>query len=430
MVPMNIINLYENYNSYFSSEFKEIFKLCSQTAFKNGYRLYLIGGLVRDMLLNEKSNDIDITVKGDAIEFAHLLEKELNVKILSIHKDFGTAKVLINGEKIDLASTRSETYPKKGHLPQVAEIGCSLEKDVLRRDFTINSLALSLNEDNFAQLIDYVGGFEDLKAKKVKILHEKSFIDDPTRILRALKYSTRLGFEVEGHSLKLQEEYLENINYDMCCKRVKQELKKTFETNSQKAFDKFIEQKIYKLITSNNQFLRNAELVSASNKCTTLERSRNKFGMTSGLYVQNIIEKYKPKHAWIVYLGLIAVFETDEFCDKLELTKIEKNIILDAKSLLNSKLETDFEIYKAFCTQKLETLLILAAFGKEEQVLKYLELLQKTRLHINGNDLLQLGFEPSKAFSKGFDFVLKQKLQNPRMKKQEELEIIKKYLSK
>jgi len=249
MVPMNIINLYENYNSYFSSEFKEIFKLCSQTAFKNGYRLYLIGGLVRDMLLNEKSNDIDITVKGDAIEFAHLLEKELNVKILSIHKDFGTAKVLINGEKIDLASTRSETYPKKGHLPQVAEIGCSLEKDVLRRDFTINSLALSLNEDNFAQLIDYVGGFEDLKAKKVKILHEKSFIDDPTRILRALKYSTRLGFEVEGHSLKLQEEYLENINYDMCCKRVKNEIKKTFEANSQKAFDIFIGQKIYKLIT-------------------------------------------------------------------------------------------------------------------------------------------------------------------------------------
>ena len=403
MVAMNIINLYENYNSYFNSEFEEIFQLCSKSALKNGYKLYLIGGLVRDMLLGEKSLDIDITVEGDAIEFAHVLEKEVGAKILSIHKDFGTVKVAINGEKIDLASTRSETYPKKGHLPHVAQIGCALEKDVLRRDFTINSLALSLNQDNFADLIDYVEGFADLKAKKIRILHDKSFIDDPTRIIRALKYSTRLGFELEETTLKLQEEYIKNINYDMCCKRIKTEIRKTLEKAKQGAFDKFINQKIYKLITQKE-----------------VQKPKINF--------ESLIEHYKPKHSWIVYLGVIGVFEDDDFCDKLELTKNEKSIILDAKNLLKSELKDDFEIYKAFSTQKIETLLILAALGKENQVLHYLENLQKIKLHINGNDLLAMGFSPSKAFSDGFDFVLREKLENPKIKKIEELTIIKNYL--
>lgn len=400
---MNIINIYENYNSYFSAEFKEIFELCSKTALKSGHKLYLIGGIVRDMLLNKRSLDIDITVEGDAIEFAHILEREGAAKILSIHKSFGTVKIEIpigtTLEKIDFASTRSEKYPKKGHLPHVCEIGCSLEKDVLRRDFTINSLAISLNQDSFANLIDYVHGFDDLKAKKVRILHDKSFIDDPTRIIRALKYSTRLGFELEENTLKLQQEYLNNIDYDMCNKRIKNEIKKTFSDCRQGAFDKFIEQGIYKLV---------------------VKKEIPKFNIN----IENLINKYKPKHPWLVYLGVIVIGEN---IDKLELTKSEKNIIDCAKSLIDKNLKTDFQIYKAFSVQKIETLLILAVLGKKKEVLHYLNNLQKIRLHINGNDLLKLGFAPSKAFSEGFDYVLREKLKNPQMKKSEEITLIEVY---
>lgn len=249
MGAMNIINLYENYNLYFNAHFKAIFELCSKTALKNGYKLYLIGGLVRDLLLNQKSLDIDITVEGDAIEFARILESEAKAKILSIHKNFGTVKVEINGEKIDLASTRSEIYPKKGHLPHVDKIGCSLKEDVSRRDFSVNALAMSLNQNDFADLIDYTSGLTDLKSKKIKVLHDKSFIDDPTRIIRALKYSSRLGFELEEQTLKLQEDYLNDVNYDMCNKRIKNELKKTFNEGSLEILNKFINQKIYKLIS-------------------------------------------------------------------------------------------------------------------------------------------------------------------------------------
>lgn len=415
---MDIINLYENYNSYFNADLKAIFERCSEIASQNGLKLYLIGGIVRDMLLEThvKANeiaasrenlsprnyaDIDITVEGNAIEFANILSKEMGAKILSLHQNFGTAKVEIEGQKIDFASTRSESYPKKGHLPHVDEIGCSLEKDMSRRDFTVNSLAMSLNQENFAQLIDYVGGFEDLKNKTIKILHDKSFIDDPTRIIRALKYSTRLGFNLDKKTLKLQEEYLANINYDMCYKRVKQEIKKTFEQNSQEAFDKFIAQGIYKLIKS----------------C--------RLGFLPQQYnIEKLVNKYSPKYYWLVYFGVIAINLNIE----LSPTKYEKEVIEGAKSLKDITLKNDFEIYKAFSPQKTETLLILAALGKEKEVCNYLDNLAKVKLHINGNDLINIGFKPSKKISEIFDMVLKEKLKNPKMTKTEELKIAQKYL--
>lgn len=401
---MNIINLYEKYNSYFNDDLKAIFEQCSKIAAKNNFKLYLIGGMVRDLLLGNESLDIDITVEGDAIEFAHILEKEIGAKISSVHESFGTVKVTINGQKIDLASTRSENYPKAGHLPHVDKIGCSLKEDVLRRDFTINALALSLNQENFAELIDFTGGLEDLKLKKIKILHDKSLIDDPTRIIRALKYSTRLGFELDKKTLKLQENYLQNINYDICYKRVKQEIKKTFEQNSQKAFEKFVEQGIYKLITK-------------------------KEIKTPNTNIENLINKYAPKHTWLVYFGVLAA----DLNLELSPTKYEKEVIEGAKSLLNQNFKDDFELYKAFRLQKLETLLILAALGKKEEkgkeVCHYLDNLAKIKLHISGNDLIKLGFKPSKKFSEAFDYVLKEKLKKPDMTEADEIELVQKFLN-
>ncbi len=401
MVSMDIVNIYENYNNYFEADFKSIFEICSKSALKNGYKLYLIGGIVRDLLLARENFDIDITVEGDAIEFCKMLENEGVAKILSIHPDFGTAKIEIQGKKIDFASTRSETYPRKGHLPVVGKIGCPLELDVIRRDFTINSLALSLNQGDFADLIDYVGGINDLKLKKLRILHEQSFIDDPTRIIRGLKFFIRLGFELEENTFKLQESYLKNINYDMSYKRVKNELKETFELNSQDAFEKFVDEKIYKFIT---------------------QREIQKPIQN----IENLIKKYKPKHSWIVYLGAIGVFEEDDFSDKLGLTKVEKKIITGAKNLLNSAIsEDDFEIYKIFRGNSLESIIIFSIFKDAKKVFHYLDILRKIKISITGQDLLELGIEPSKSFGEIFDYVLKQKLQNPRIAKAEEIALIK-----
>src|SRR5574344_2053283 len=208
---MNIVNLYDK---YFDASYKAIFEHCSQVAKQSECKIYLIGGIVRDLLLNIASRDIDITVVGEVYKFAENLVACGGGKILSEHKEFGGIKIEIYGEKIDFTQTRSEIYPQKGHLP-VTSLGCSLEEDILRRDFTVNALAISLNSEDFGEIIDFVGGFEDLKSKTLKILHKKSFIDDPTRIIRGLKYSVRLGFELDNLTKKLQDEYLEDINYDI-----------------------------------------------------------------------------------------------------------------------------------------------------------------------------------------------------------------------
>ena len=149
--------------------------------------LYYIGGIVRDMILGKDSFDVDITFVGNAIEFAQTIK---DAEVLQINDAFGTVKIKLQEKEIDLASTRNEIYPKPGHLPVVTEIGCSLKKDVLRRDFTINTLAKSLES---GEIIDYLGGVEDIKSGTIRVLHDKSFIDDPTRIIRALKFSVRFG---------------------------------------------------------------------------------------------------------------------------------------------------------------------------------------------------------------------------------------------
>lgn len=414
MVRMNIINIYENYNSYFNANLKAIFERISKIASESNFKLYLIGGIVRDLLLNRENLDIDITVEGDAIKFAKILEENGLAGISSIHEDFGTVKIKIEGIEIDLASTRSESYPRKGHLPQVDEIGCSLEKDVSRRDFTVNSLAISLNENDFAHLIDYVGGYDDLKNKKIRILHDKSFIDDPTRIIRALKYSQRFNFDLEEKTLKLQNVYLNNVNYDMCYKRVKQEIRKTFEDCSEICFEKFIEQRIYKLITPHPKFY------GSQTRLELLPLPQGARG------ISDLINKYKPNYIWLVYFGLILIYNGIE---KFDLSKFERETIEDAKNLLDVQLKSDFDIYKAFDARKLETLLILAVSGKEKEVCHYLDNLQKIKLQISGDDLINIGFEPSKKFSEVFDFVLKKKLKNPKMTKDEEIELVKGFLN-
>lgn len=397
MVVMNIVNLYDNYNNYFNDDLKNVFKKFSKSAAKYGYRIYLVGGIVRDLLLGLDNLDVDITVEGDAIAFARILEKENMAKVISVHEDFGTVKVESVekiGLKIDLASTRSEIYEKAGHLPTVVEIGCELEKDVIRRDFTVNSLAMSLNEDSFADLVDYVGGYEDLKSKKLRILHNKSFIDDPTRIIRGLKYSIRLGFDLGEGTFRLQEEYLENINYDMCYSRVKRELRLTLGLDSDECFRRFVGQKIYKLVT------------------------KKEISFEAG--IENLTAKYAPKASWLVYLGVVLMAEDFdslvEKTDELEFTKREKNIILNAKRLSDVKIsQDDFAIYKAFDGLDIESLLIFAMCCGAEKVLRFLDVLSGVKISVSGKDLLELGIEPSGKFKDALDYVLKKKLENPQL---------------
>ena len=161
--------------------------------------VYLVGGAVRDLLLGRGRGDIDLAVEGDPADLAAALGAE----IVASHPRFGTLKIDWNGEEIDLAATRRERYPRPGALPRV-EVGAPIRTDLARRDFTVNAMALPL--EGPGELLDPYDGQVDLKAGLLRAIHDASFVDDPTRAIRAARYASRFGFAIEPHTRELLRE--------------------------------------------------------------------------------------------------------------------------------------------------------------------------------------------------------------------------------
>ena len=355
-------------------------------------KLFYIGGVVRDELLNRQSFDVDIVFEGDAIEHCSSYGE-----VIRSNPDFGTVRVNVDGVEVDFASTRSEKYPLKGHLPVVDKIGCSLKEDVLRRDFTVNALAKSVKT---GEIVDYVGGLVDIENKILRVLHDESFIDDPTRIIRALKFSVRFGFALEEGTRQLQENYLAHINYDMCYKRIKKELIETFNLNSQEAYERFFNEGIYKLVQSEDI----------------------KYVDKNVPQIVELLGLEQTSNLWLVYVGILDL-------SKLELTKVEMKILNDFVALRDLTLDTDFDIYKAFNLILPETLALYAIHINQEKVERFVNVLRNVKIEINGDDLVKLGYQPSPKFGEIFDEVLRAKLQNPTMTKDDEIVFVKNLLT-
>ncbi len=166
-----------------------------------GYSAYVVGGFVRDLLLGIDNLDVDFVVEGDGIAFARALAKERAGRV-KVHERFGTAVVwLPNGFKLDVATARTEYYEYPTALPTVEQ--SSIKKDLYRRDFTINTLAVRLNPRAFGQLIDFYGGQRDLKERLIRVLHSLSFVEDPTRVFRAIRFELRFDFHLSKETLAL-----------------------------------------------------------------------------------------------------------------------------------------------------------------------------------------------------------------------------------
>ena len=262
--------------------------------------LYYVGGVVRDAILGLRSVDTDFCYEGNAIDFS----RNIRLNIIRENPEFGTVRVRINDNLIDIASTRIEEYPHKGHLPVIKEIGCSLEEDLKRRDFTINAMAMRTTD---GEIIDFNYSLQDLNNKTLRVLHDNSFIDDPTRIIRGLKFAVRFNFELEEHTKKLQDEYLKNINYDMSYFRLKKELIDAFGLNKKEIFERFVEQKMFKLL-GENQIIPIVDLDK----------------------LESMAAQCRKEYRWIIYLSFFDL-------SKLELTRGEKKILEWADKLKYEK---------------------------------------------------------------------------------------------
>jgi tRNA nucleotidyltransferase (CCA-adding enzyme) len=193
-------NLSAKLEKYLPPPVVALVKIGGQDASELGQELFIVGGVVRDLFLGRSNFDFDLVVEGDAITLARKFAKDSRAK-LTLHTRFGTAKLDYPGFSLDLATARSETYSKPGALPKV--IPGSLKDDLIRRDFSINAMALYLNPQRFGELIDLYRGKDDLEHRLIRVLHVKSFVDDATRILRAIRYEQRLGFKLEADTEKL-----------------------------------------------------------------------------------------------------------------------------------------------------------------------------------------------------------------------------------
>jgi tRNA nucleotidyltransferase (CCA-adding enzyme) len=194
-------NVAAQLEAFLGAERLGLIRHAAAVAAQHGATAYVVGGTVRDMLLDRPHGDLDLVVEGNAVLLAQTLADDLGGTIIS-YAPFGTATwTLPNGVALDFVMARRERYPQPAALPQVEP--AALADDLFRRDFTVNALAVGLSGADYGRLFDMYGGLADLHACRLRVLHDESFVDDPTRILRAVRLAARLGFALEPHTRDL-----------------------------------------------------------------------------------------------------------------------------------------------------------------------------------------------------------------------------------
>lgn len=189
-----------------------------------GFSAFVVGGLARDIILNRENFDIDLVIEGEGIRFAGELARKHGADV-RCYKRFGTAVMTFpDGYKLDVATARTEIYEHPAALPKV--LPGSIRDDMYRRDFTINTLAVSLNPGHFGELLDLFNAEKDIKGKVIRIMHDLSFIDDPTRVFRAVRFEQRFGFKIVRSTEKLIKDTVAmNIFDRLAGYRISSELK-------------------------------------------------------------------------------------------------------------------------------------------------------------------------------------------------------------
>jgi len=374
---------------------------------------YLVGGSVRDLIFSRKNFDIDIVIEGNAIALAKVLAKGLNAS-LKIYKQFRTATLTVpNFGRIDLASARKEMYPYAGSLPKV----CSgkLYDDLFRRDFTINTMAIGITRDYFGALIDRFGGLEDLKRKKIRILHKQSFMDDPTRILRAIRFEQRFLFKIERQTYALLVAALNK-------KAVRSVKPPRYFAEFQKMF---YEARPYEHLKRLNS-LGGLSFISAGFKPDV--RMLKKMESNIQKLHHNIIYKNFCQW-WLVYfMGLTeplgkAALET--VLTKFQLRKETKKSILQSRqvsdiiSILSQRKMDRSRIFRLLRPLEDSVILLLRVKTLNKVINRRIDWFWKNdrhvKLKITGNDLKRLEVLPGKRIGAVLDYVLDQKI-NHRLK--------------
>jgi tRNA nucleotidyltransferase (CCA-adding enzyme) len=345
--------------------------------------VYLVGGTVRDILLGEPNFDVDIAVEGDAIGLARSVADALDGRVRA-HSKFGTAVVVYgDDQRIDVVTARTEFYDAPAALPSVEH--ATIREDLFRRDFTINAMAVSLKGEDFGRLVDPFHGRRDLEAKTIRVLHNLSFIDDPTRIFRAIRYESRYGFRMDEHSQRLARGTIEmGLVGDLSSARLRDELIALLEEGDAGA-----------------SILRLAELGAGGAIHPHLAADQEAVELLERLRELN--ERYRTGiTAWrLAFEALARWMPPDEIYDWLQRLKVQRR---DAERIawavtvgprLVERLRGDTpepaEIVALAEPYAPDAPLFALALADPEPLHEYFERLRDVRLEVSGADLAKLG---------------------------------------
>lgn len=386
-----------------SEKLRQLLAKISFIAHDGGFQVYVVGGFVRDLLLRVENLDIDLVVEGDGIAFAKVLAEHFCGRVRT-HDKFGTAVVVLpDGFKLDVATARTEYYEYPAALPKVET--SSLRQDLYRRDFTVNAMAIDLNRDHFGELIDFFGGRKDIEKKVIRILYNLSFVEDPTRIFRAIRFEQRYKFEMEPQTFALakraiKDNWLTKLSYD----RIRAEIRHIFnEDYPINAINRMRELGLWKIILPE---------VTVDEE-TRLMLDRIPEIMDS---VQQKVGNQQNLHPWLVYfvtmIHKVNLKAAQDICLRFRMTKEEVRIMIDCLehwqtvvSTLRLPQNPDFRVSlaaKSLRKLPLEAYVFILTKVHDAQIseliYRYLEISTQTYLAIDGDDLKALGYAPGPLY--------------------------------
>jgi len=373
---------------------------------------YVVGGIVRDLLRGAGNLDVDLVIEGDGIAFARALAEETGGSVKG-HKCFRTAIVAMqDGVKVDIASARKEFYPGPAALPTVKP--GSIQEDLARRDFTINTLAINLNSRRFGELIDFYGGQRDLKDKAIRVLHSLSFVEDPTRVFRAIRFEQRFGFHLGKETLALIKGAVKmDLFHRLSGQRLLNELMLLFSgAEPRHALARMAELDLLRFIHRDLKWSPRLEgLLKA---------------VEEGVQWHRLLYLDRKLDAWLVYfMALMEVLlprAVGETVKRLGMPARDAERIRAGHAAANAMLRRlarrppprPSETYHALNGLADETLLLLMAKARPDsvkrQVSAYLTTYQRTRPLLTGADLKALGLKPGPQFKKILDRLLDARL--------------------
>ncbi len=391
-------------------------------------KAYIVGGFVRDLLLGKENQDLDIVIEGDALSF--IKSWEADGCRVAVHERYRTGTIVFpGGRKIDVATARREFYEYPVALPKV--VGDSLKHDLYRRDFTVNSMAISINGTSWGTLIDYFGGRRDLQKRQLRVLHNLSFVEDPTRVLRGLRLKHRLGFEFEDNTVRLIRSAIKGgLLALLSGTRVKNELKLIFlEERAYPIVLEMVHLGIFEALFPGIKIDRN---------CLRVIRRLSFFLRRIHYDLPDMGDK-----VWLAFLAAV-LFSSAEWVqeatlDKLHLSKPDREAVERALNDLGTAenavggrgIRSHEEIYFFLEDVPYVTALFWAAATEQWRVRRRI-LLFLTRLHrihpiLMGRDLIELGYPKGALIGKILDELLRARLRGEVETREDEIRWIKKH---